>query len=276
MDETAARETFVLIAQSPSRTQLNPQFIQWPWSIVDISTSNNTHSINTANPLPLTFLRPLKIRRLQIPRHTRQADLHAVNLLGHFNLTSQPRGLREPEGEIQHVVFVVRGFGHGVVFIGVVDDDVAGGAGAGSSAGTLGGDVREVNGERILREGRGEREGGPSISRSSAWAMSIRLSPAATSKLCWAPSLSMKVTCNLGLVSDCVFCMEVEDSMGVLFAWFWGCDVTMRWYWCCAESSTRSWEGPLFLYCRSFRGWCVVCGASMEMSAQWSFAWGVI
>lgn len=37
----------------------------------------------------------------------------------------------------------------------------------------------------------------PSISRSSACAMSIRLSPAETSKVCSAPSLSMKVTCNL-------------------------------------------------------------------------------
>lgn len=116
------------------------------------------HSINTANPLNLTFLRPLEICRLQIPRHTRQADLHPVNLLGHFNLTSQPRGLREAEGEIQHVVFVVRGFGHGVVFVGVVDDDVAGGAGAGSTAGTLE-DVREVHGER--RDGR--EEGGADL-----------------------------------------------------------------------------------------------------------------
>ena len=159
---------------------------------------SNKHS--EYSTLNLTFLRPLKIRRLQVPRHARQTDLHAVNLLGHLDLTSQPRGLGEPEGEIQHVVFVVRGFGHGVVFIGVVDDDVAGGAGARSTAGTLGGekDVREVNGERGLPE-RGERKkvGGPSISRSSAWAMSIRLSPAATSKLCSAPSLSMKVTCNL-------------------------------------------------------------------------------
>lgn len=41
------------------------------------------------------------------------------------------------------------------------------------------------------------REGGPSISRSSAWAMSIRLSPAETSNVCSEPSLSMKVTCSL-------------------------------------------------------------------------------
>lgn len=155
-------------------------------------------------PSPLLLLPPTKIPRLHIPRHTRQPYPHAIDLLRHLHLAPEPRRLGEPEGEVQHVVFVVGGFGHGVVVFGGFDDEVAGRAGAGAAAGAC------WVGERFsvgVGRGGGEMDAGrwggkhwadgPSISRSSAWAMSMRLSPAEASKVCSAPSLSMKVTCSL-------------------------------------------------------------------------------
>lgn len=85
-----------------------------------------------SHPLPPLILP--KITRLQIPRHARQSDLQPVQLGTHLDLAAQPARFGQPEGEIEHVVFVVVGLGHGVVDAGVCDYDVAGAAGAGAAA----------------------------------------------------------------------------------------------------------------------------------------------
>jgi len=116
-----------------------------------------------------------KITRLQIPRHGRQLDHQAIQLGTHLDLTAQATRLGQSKGQVQHVVLVVVGFLHLVVHVGVFDDDVAGAAGAGTSAGAY----------RVLVSFVCQRcrVSSPSISRSLAWAMSRRLSPFATSKV---------------------------------------------------------------------------------------------
>ena len=78
-----------------------------------------------------------KVARLQIPRHAGQLDDQAVELLGHLDLAAESRGLGQAKGEVEHVVFVVVGLLHGLVLCLVVDDDVAGRAGAGAAAGAF-------------------------------------------------------------------------------------------------------------------------------------------
>jgi hypothetical protein len=61
--------------------------------------------------------------------------------------------------------------------------------------------------ERVWERWGGDGTNEPSISRSFAWAMSRRLSPSATSKVCSSPSLSTNVTWRLysGQQSLCQF-----------------------------------------------------------------------
>lgn len=83
----------------------------------------------------MPLILPAKITRLHIPRHTRQPHLEATNRLAHLDLAAQPTRLRQPECQVQHVVFVVAGFVQCVVGFFARQDYVAGAAGAGAAAG---------------------------------------------------------------------------------------------------------------------------------------------
>lgn len=67
----------------------------------------------------------LKITRLQIPRHTRQPHNQPIQLPRHHNLTPQPRRLRQPKRQIQHIVLVIVGLRHGLVLCFIGDNNVA-------------------------------------------------------------------------------------------------------------------------------------------------------
>src|SRR6185437_14787029 len=71
-----------------------------------------------------------------VARRLRQLDGEAVELLGHDDLAAEPRGLRQAEGEVEHVLLVLgRVLQQLVPFR--IDDDVAGRAGERALAGAL-------------------------------------------------------------------------------------------------------------------------------------------
>lgn len=72
----------------------------------------------------LSFLL-FKITRLHIPRHAGQLHHQPVQILRHLDLAPQPRRLRQPKRQVQHVVLVVVGLLHLVVQIRILDYDVA-------------------------------------------------------------------------------------------------------------------------------------------------------
>ena len=76
----------------------------------------------------------LEIRRLQIPRHTRQPDDQTIQLLAHLDLAAQAAGLGEAKRQVEHVVLVVIWLLHLVVHVLAVDNDVACAACAGAAA----------------------------------------------------------------------------------------------------------------------------------------------
>src|SRR6185312_10773558 len=63
-----------------------------------------------------------------VPAARRQPDYQAVERLGHHDLAAEPRGLLEPEGEVEHVLLVL-GRRRQLGEPGWIDDDVAGRAG---------------------------------------------------------------------------------------------------------------------------------------------------
>src|SRR6185437_11698610 len=69
-----------------------------------------------------------------VARRLRQLDGEAVELLGHDDLAAEPRGLRQAEGEVEHVLLVLARFLEQLVPFGI-DDDVAGRAGERALAG---------------------------------------------------------------------------------------------------------------------------------------------
>lgn len=78
----------------------------------------------------MTRLSPVHI---QIPRSLRQHNLHSAKLLIHLHLASQPRCPRQPECEVQQVLFLVlRRWQFGVNC--ARKDDMASGAGQASLA----------------------------------------------------------------------------------------------------------------------------------------------
>ena len=79
----------------------------------------------------------LEVALLQVPRHARQPDHQPVQLLRHLHLATQPACLRQPEGQVEHVVLVVRGLRHALVVVEVLHDHVAGAAGARAAARAL-------------------------------------------------------------------------------------------------------------------------------------------
>src|SRR3546814_2026689 len=72
-----------------------------------------------------------------------QRDDEAVELLGHDDLAAEARSGRQAEGEVEHVLLVLRGCVQ-LVVPGLVDDDVAGGAGERALAGPLDVDIEAV------------------------------------------------------------------------------------------------------------------------------------
>ena len=66
----------------------------------------------------------------------RDGDAQSVKFRRHGNLASETRGFLKPEGEIEHVVLVLARRARPVIPV-VIDDDVAGGAGQTSPAGSL-------------------------------------------------------------------------------------------------------------------------------------------
>src|SRR5215212_10188109 len=70
----------------------------------------------------------------------RELDDQAVERLAHADLTAEPRGVGEPEGEVEHVFLVLAGWGE-LVEPFLLDHDMAGRAGKRALAGALDGDV---------------------------------------------------------------------------------------------------------------------------------------
>mgnify|MGYP007025664525 CR=1 FL=1 len=90
----------------------------------------------------------------EVPRGPRDPDADAINVFAGNHLTSQPGGLGEAEGEVQHVVLVVGGLWQFGEERRILDDDVAGGAGQGALARAL---EVDVVGVRRLEQVRSER-----------------------------------------------------------------------------------------------------------------------
>src|SRR5258708_27763713 len=83
---------------------------------------------------PRAFIRPSPCHH--VARRLRQLDGKAVGLLGHDDLTAEPRGLRQAEGEVEHVLLVLARLVQQLVPFRI-DDDVAGRAGERALAGAL-------------------------------------------------------------------------------------------------------------------------------------------
>lgn len=78
-----------------------------------------------------------KVTCLQIPCHSRQLHNETVEFGRHLDLTAETTGLGQAECQVQHVVLIVIGLLHCIVHARVGNDDMAGGAGAGTAAGAL-------------------------------------------------------------------------------------------------------------------------------------------
>lgn len=99
-----------------------PPSIKVPSPTVFLSElAHNSPSIPTLTPRLLR-----EITSLQIPRHAWQLHPQSIQLLTHDNLTAQSTRLSQSERQIQHVVFVIARFFHGVEDCFVFDYDVAG------------------------------------------------------------------------------------------------------------------------------------------------------
>src|ERR1700759_128870 len=73
---------------------------------------------------------------LGVAGRRRQFDHQTIEALGHDNLASKPRGLRQPKRQIKHILLV---FGRSSKFFEPVrlDDDMTGRTGQGALASTL-------------------------------------------------------------------------------------------------------------------------------------------
>ena len=77
-----------------------------------------------SKPSPSILLLPLKITTLQIPRHLRQPNHKPIQLPPHLNLTPQSTRLRQPKGQIQHIILIVLRFSHLIVIRLAFNDDM--------------------------------------------------------------------------------------------------------------------------------------------------------
>src|SRR5258708_12293236 len=83
---------------------------------------------------PRAFIRASPVH--QCAGGGRALDGKAGEVLGHEDLTAEPRGLRQPEGEVEHVLLVLARLVQQLVPFRI-DDDVAGRAGERALAGAL-------------------------------------------------------------------------------------------------------------------------------------------
>ncbi|KAK3679793.1 hypothetical protein LTR78_000169 [Recurvomyces mirabilis] len=107
-----------------------------PESMCNIQYKPSISILGHNDKLPLLLLLS-KIRRLHIPRHTRQPHHQPIQLLPHGDLTPQATRLRQSKGKIQHVILIITGFLHLVVHLLPFHNNMAGRAGAGAATGAF-------------------------------------------------------------------------------------------------------------------------------------------